>query len=76
MNDTKYEAKISEISQFASKETKLYQVIVKLGNSSDELKSGMSANVVFRNNQDMTNHIFFVPSNCVLKDNKDFLFIH
>ncbi len=43
-----FSAKISEISKFASRDTKTYQVVVKLKDSSNLIRSGgMSANVFF-----------------------------
>lgn len=63
-----YSAKISEISKFASNDTKTYKVVVKLSDSSKEIRSGMSANVFFKNLEEVQNNILFVPSNSVLND--------
>lgn len=65
-----FSAKISEISKFASKDTKTYQVVVKLKESSNLIKSGMSANVFFKisDKNYLKNNIFLVPSVSVLND--------
>jgi RND family efflux transporter MFP subunit len=63
-----YNAKISEISKFASNDTQTYKVVVKLNHSSKEVRSGMSANVYFQNMDEVTSNILFVPSNSVLND--------
>lgn len=68
--DTKnsFNAKVSEISKFASQNSKTYTVVVKLPNSSSQLKSGMSADVYFNLSAKSKNDIFYVPSNSVLND--------
>jgi len=66
--DKAYSAKISEISKFSSKETKTYQVVAKLKESSKLVRSGMSANVFFKTIGNQENNILFVPSNSVLND--------
>ncbi len=65
-----FSAKISEISKFASRDTKTYQVVVKLKDSSNLIRSGMSANVFFKTNDKnyFNNRILFVPSSSVLND--------
>lgn len=61
-------AKVSEISKFASQNSKTYTVVVKLENSSKRIKSGMSADVVFNLEVKDKKDIFCLPSNSVLND--------
>lgn len=67
-----FDAKISEISKFISSNSKTYLVVVKLENSSQEIKSGMSADVSFNISNQSEKEIFMVPSNSVLNDNKGY----
>lgn len=67
-----FTAKVSEISKYASESTKTYQVLVKLINSSNLIKSGMSADVYFNLNHKQTKEIFCIPSNSVLNDNNGY----
>ncbi len=67
-----FEANISEISKFASQNSKTYLVTVKLKNSSEKIKSGMSADVYFSIFNQEKQQIFRVPSNSVLKDSKGY----
>ena len=67
--DKIYEAAVSEISKFASNDTKTYQVTLKLKDSSQEIKAGMSASVSFKNSDQGKNNILIVPSNSLLNDN-------
>ncbi|QKE29399.1 RND family efflux system, membrane fusion protein [Arcobacter acticola] len=63
-----FEAKISEISKYASQTEKTYLVIAKLQDSSSLIKAGMSADVYF-DVEDKTKTIeYLVPSNSVLND--------
>lgn len=67
--DKAYSAKITEISKFSSQNTKTYQVVAKLNESSKLIRSGMSANIFFKTIENLDNNILFVPSNSVLNDN-------
>jgi len=64
-----FSARISEISKFTASNTKTYQVTVKIKNSSNLIKSGMSADVYFKDIHSKDNNSYIVPSNCVLNDN-------
>jgi len=64
-----FTGKISEISKFASSNSKTYQVTIKLNNSSGLIKSGMSADVYFKDINTKASSIYCVPSNSVLNDN-------
>ena len=63
-----FEAKISEISKYASENEKTYLVIVKLENSSTLIKAGMSADVYFDLEDKTKISEYLVPSNSVLND--------
>ncbi|WP_072681269.1 efflux RND transporter periplasmic adaptor subunit [Arcobacter sp. LA11] len=65
-----FSAKISEISKFASSNTKTYQVIVKLNDSSKLIRSGMSANVFFKTIEKnvFEKRTLIVPSTSILND--------
>jgi membrane fusion protein, multidrug efflux system len=63
-----FEGKISEVSKFTLQNEKTYLVIVKLENSSNLIKSGMSADVYFDiENIDKTIE-YLIPLNSVLND--------
>ena len=70
-----FKAKITEVSKFASKNNKTYHVVVKLQNSSSQIRSGMSANVFFKSSDKLENKILYVPSNSVLNE-KDTYFVY
>ncbi|MDC0932313.1 efflux RND transporter periplasmic adaptor subunit [Arcobacteraceae bacterium] len=70
-----FKAKITEVSKFASKNNKTYHVVVKLQNSSSQIRSGMSANVFFKSLDKLENKILYVPSNSVLNE-KDTYFVY
>ena len=63
-----FEAKISEISKYASQNEKTYLVIVKLKDSSSLIKAGMSADVYFDVEDKTKASEYLVPSNSVLND--------
>lgn len=63
-----FKAKISEVSKFASKDSKTYRVVAKLLDSSTKIRSGMSSNVFFKSLKDIENKILYVPSNSVLNE--------
>lgn len=63
-----FEAKISEISKYASQNEKTYLVVVKLDNSSKLIKSGMSADVYFDLEDKTETTLYLLPANSVLKD--------
>jgi len=67
-----FSANISEVSKFASSNSKTYEVTVKLKNSSKLIKSGMSADVYFKDINTSSNNSFIVPSNSVLNDNSGY----
>jgi RND family efflux transporter MFP subunit len=67
-----FNAKISEISKFISQNSKTYLVIVKLEESSSNIKSGMSADVSFNILKDNLSQIYKVPSNSVLNDKQGY----
>ena len=71
----KFTAKVSEISKFASQNSKTYTVVVKLEKGSKLIKSGMSADVYFNLVLNGKKQIFLVPSNSVLND-KDGYFVY
>lgn len=63
-----YNGKISEISKFSSQNEKLYLVIIKLLNSDEQIKIGMSGEVYFNINENMNSSVYLVPSSSVLSD--------
>ena len=68
IDEKPFEAKISEISKYASLNEKTYLVVVKLENSSKLIKAGMSADVYFDVEDKTKTTIYLVPSNSVLND--------
>jgi membrane fusion protein, multidrug efflux system len=72
VNKESFEAKISEISKFASQNEKTYLVIAKLKNSSKLIKSGMSADVYFDIHSKDVLTEYLVPSNSVLNDKQGY----
>ena len=63
-----FEAKISEISKYASQNEKTYLVVVKLISSSNLIKAGMSADVYFDVEDKTKSSLYLVPANSVLND--------
>jgi RND family efflux transporter MFP subunit len=67
-----FDSKISEVSKFISENSKTYLVIVKLQESSQNIKSGMSADVSFNILNKSSKQIYKIPSNSVLNDNQGY----
>lgn len=71
LGSKRFKGKISEISKYASQNEKTYLVVIKIENSSDLIKSGMSADVYF-NIENIEINSFLIPSNSVLSDKNGF----
>ncbi|UTJ07227.1 efflux RND transporter periplasmic adaptor subunit [Arcobacter roscoffensis] len=67
-----FTAKVKEVSKYASSKSKTYKVVAKLNNSSNLIKSGMSADVYFNLLDDSKTSIYCVPSNSVLNDKEGY----
>jgi len=77
LSDKKFEGKVTEVSPAVDINTATYPVRVTLKNPSDEIKSGMTANVTFDfSDQKMNNKTLVVPANAVGEDsNGRFVFL-
>lgn len=72
-----FKGKVTEVSPAVNAQTATYPVVVLITNPSDEIKSGMAANVTFNLGDQKTNgKTLVVPANAVGEDNKgQFVFL-